>query len=338
MNTLTQEIFSVGVWNNFEFTLNDLRKMAMSYSSLKDVLQVPLKFGHNEEQQMTDGQPALGWVSDVYVKGQKLVAEFSDIPDIVFNAMQKGLYKNVSVEVDFDVSYKKNFYDFVLTGVALLGADLPAVNNLNSLTQYMTRDSVHAFSKIESAEYYAASSHESFNIGDNDMNELEKAKAELEQIKLKAKLDTEKFATERKSWEASEAERKKKEAVEKFSRDKKALEKKIEELIASKQMFPAQRDELLKDITEENIGQREFAVEIFSKTPATKDLNKGKHAKGSSASDNDGDGRPDDLLMQKVAAAQLASPGMTFTNAKHAVFRADPDLASRYFRMEGMQE
>jgi len=338
MNTLTQEIFSVGKWNGFEFTLNDLRKMATSFDSLKEVLQVPLKFGHNDDQPMTDGQPALGWVSDIYVKGQKLVAEFSDIPDIVYNAMERGMYRNVSVELDFDVNYKNSFYDFVLTGVALLGADLPAVNNLNSLTKYMARDSVHAFSKKENADYYAAVSHKSFTMGDNDMNEIEKLKADLEKAKMQAKLDSEKFATERKSWEAAEKERKAHEAEVKFLNDKTGLELTLEKLVEEKRVFPAQRDAILKDLSPENIEQRQFTVKVMGDSPDDKDLNKGQRAKGSSTSANEEDGRPDEILMQKVAAAQLATPGMSFSNAKHAVFRANPELATRYFRMDGMQD
>lgn len=340
MNTITQEIFAVGKWNNFEFTLNDLRKMATSFNSLKDVLQVPLKFGHNDDQQMTDGQPALGWISDVFLKGEKLVAEFSDIPDIVYNAMQKGLYKNVSVELDFDVNYKNSFYDFVLTGVALLGADLPAVNTLNDLTKYMTRDSIHAFSRTENADYYAADSHKTFIIGDNDMSEdIAKLRAELEQMKTNAQAEALKFKTERDSWEAAEKERKQHEAEVKFMDDEKQLELSLERLVEEKKVFPAQRDAILKGLTRENMEQRQFAVQILADSPDDKDLNKKHMSKGSSASSNDlDDGRPDDVLKQKIAEARLNAPGMSFSNAKHAVFRANPELASRYLRMEGMQE
>ena len=99
---LTAEIFAVGRWNGFEFSLVDLQRIAETFKALGDKHRVPLKFGHNNEQPMTDGQPALGWVTDVWVAGEKLMAKFSDIPEIVFNAMQKKLYNNVSVELDFD--------------------------------------------------------------------------------------------------------------------------------------------------------------------------------------------------------------------------------------------
>jgi hypothetical protein len=155
---------------------------------------------------------------------------------------------------------------------------------------------------------------------------------------MQAKLDSEKFATERKSWEAAEKERKAHEAEVKFLNDKTGLELTLEKLVEEKRVFPAQRDAILKDLSPENIEQRQFTVKVMGDSPDDKDLNKGKRAKGSSTSANEEDGRPDEILMQKVAAAQLATPGMSFSNAKHAVFRANPELATRYFRMDGMQD
>jgi hypothetical protein len=336
MNTIIQEIFATGKWNGFSFTLNDLRKMATSFHSLKNVLQVPLKFGHNKDQPMTDGAPAIGWVSDVFVKDTKLVAEFSDIPDIVYNAMEKKLYRNVSIELDFDVEYKNSFYDFVLTGVALLGSSLPAVNVLNDLTKYMTSDRFHAFSKKENADYYVAYSHKSFTMNGDNMSE-DNTKAELEILKAKLKAESEKFAAERKNWEVAEAKRKEDAANAKFTSDKANLEKTLENLIAEKKIFPNQREGILKDLTRDNIEQRLFTVGILKDSPAVSDLSKDKQfSRGSGTTSKQEEGRPDDILLQKIAAARLANPGMTFTNAKHMVYSANPDLASRYLRMDGM--
>ena len=139
-NELDAEIFAVGKWNGMEFTLEDLNNIEAAFKSLKDRHQVPLKMGHNDEQPFTDGQPALGWVKDIWVKGQKLMARFSDIPDIVKDALQKRLYRNVSVELDMGVEHQDQKYPYVLSGVALLGADIPAVNTLADLQAYMSRD------------------------------------------------------------------------------------------------------------------------------------------------------------------------------------------------------
>lgn len=139
MSTLDTEIFAVGKWNGMNFSLADLDGMVAAFNALRDNHKVSLKLGHNDEQALTDGKPALGWVDRVWVSGNKLMARFTDMPKIVVDAIKKKLYKHVSVELDLDVQYKATRYPFVLSGVALLGADIPAVNTLKDLTHYMSR-------------------------------------------------------------------------------------------------------------------------------------------------------------------------------------------------------
>ena len=175
---LTAEIFAVGRWNGFEFSLVDLQRIAETFKALGDKHRVPLKFGHNNEQPMTDGQPALGWVTDVWVAGEKLMAKFSDIPEIVFNAMQKKLYNNVSVELDFDVKWKEQQFPMVLSGVALLGGDLPAVNTLKDLTHYMSRQDAE-FRVGRKAAFSAIAGNNSSEEQDMNIEELSKQVAKL---------------------------------------------------------------------------------------------------------------------------------------------------------------
>jgi len=153
MNKLDAEIFAVGKWNGMTFSIDDLTSIATTFATLGSNHRVPLKFGHNNDQQMTDGHPALGWVEKVWVAGDKLMARFIDLPDVVMKAITKKLYKNVSIELDLDVKYKANEYPFVLSGVALLGADIPAVNTLKDLTHYLSRDT--AFSVGRQAVFTA---------------------------------------------------------------------------------------------------------------------------------------------------------------------------------------
>ena len=134
------EVFAVGKWNGMLFQSHDIGAMAQAFEDLKEVHKVPLKMGHNDEQPMTDGQPALGWVSALYVKGDKLVADFEDVPEVVAQAINSKLYRRVSIELSIDAKYKGKFIPFVVDAVALLGADLPAVNTLADLQAYMSRN------------------------------------------------------------------------------------------------------------------------------------------------------------------------------------------------------
>lgn len=140
--SLDAEIFAVGFWNGWDFTVDDLRDIVIAFDSLKEIHKVPLKMGHNDEQPMTDGQPSLGWVENIWVAGNKLMARFSNIPEIVYKAFKQKLYKHVSIELDSGVQHKGSYYSMVLSGVALLGADIPAVNTLSDLTAFMSKDNL----------------------------------------------------------------------------------------------------------------------------------------------------------------------------------------------------
>lgn len=94
---------------------------------------MPLKLGHNGDQPLTDGQPALGWVSRVYRDGRKLLADFIDMPTSIYEMVKAGLYKFVSVELAKNVLAGTREIPWVLDAVALLGADQPAVGTLKDL-------------------------------------------------------------------------------------------------------------------------------------------------------------------------------------------------------------
>jgi hypothetical protein len=72
-------------------------------------------------------------VSRVYREGRKLLADFTDIPKVVYEAIKSGLYKFVSVELLGGVKAGTREIPWVLDAVALLGADPPAVGTLKDL-------------------------------------------------------------------------------------------------------------------------------------------------------------------------------------------------------------
>ena len=198
------EVFAVGTWNGYEFSKADLQAMVDSFKALNGggYLEVPLKFGHNDTQPMTDGTPALGWVKDLYLKKDgkgrtKLMAALDNVPTVVHDAVKAGRYRKVSIELEFDVKHKGTMYPYVMTGIALLGADLPAVNTLADLTAYMGRDGLVA---TRSASFSAVSGNLE---GDSKMAEIDDK--ELEQLRAQAaeaaQLKSEKAEFERKQAE-----------------------------------------------------------------------------------------------------------------------------------------
>lgn len=124
---------SVGTANGIQFTLRDLEGICTAFDALGLAGRCPIKFGHNESQDITDGQPALGWIGRVYVENDRLKADFTDMPTAVYELIQTGAYKFLSVELLKNVTAGTRVLPWVLDAVALLGADQPAFGNLKDL-------------------------------------------------------------------------------------------------------------------------------------------------------------------------------------------------------------
>ena len=126
------EIFSTGIWNGDRYSEKDLDAMIENFDDVG--FEPPIKLGHNEEQsELQDGQPALGYISKIYKVGSKLVADFKELPKKVFDAIKRGNYKRVSSEIYWNYKANGSTFNRVLKAVALLGADIPAVTNLESI-------------------------------------------------------------------------------------------------------------------------------------------------------------------------------------------------------------
>lgn len=143
------EVMSVGTWNQTKFTLNHLKEIAENFKKLKEVIKPPVKLGHTNSV----GAPALGWVSNMEVKGNKLIAFLEDVPELLMKVIRKKFYKRVSSEIMFGFKYKGKNFGRVFSGLALLGAETPAVKDLEDLTAYLTQTSEGEFEKMVFYEF-----------------------------------------------------------------------------------------------------------------------------------------------------------------------------------------
>ena len=328
------EIFAVGVWNGMDFTREDLMVIANSFHQLGDNHDVPLKLGHNEEQPFTDGQPALGWVSDVWVIGDKLMAHFVNIPEIVHNAMEAELYKHVSIELDMGVEHKGEFFPLVLSGVALLGSDIPAVNTLEDLNELMGRP-VKANLSSESRSFFTAK-------GDDDMtNEIEKLKAELAAKDEALKDAVGKnvgLETQVTTFAAKDKVREDTDKVAKFAKHKADLTADLDQLVKDKKITPAKREKFLAEFADDDevIARMKYVVDAF-KDAATISLKEGEDAGGKKGEGEPGDD-PNDEIHLKVMQSQADNPTLTFDACRTLVFKSNPKLARAYIDSNGVKE
>ena len=332
---LDAEIFAAGKWNGMEFTQDDLQAIATAFRELVDVHQVPLKFGHNDDQPMTDGQPALGWVKDIWVQGQKLMARFTDVPDVVAEAIKNKLYRNVSVELDLSVNHKGRQYPWVLSGVALLGADIPAVNTLADLQAYMGRKL-----DCEKRVAFTAIQNEPTKRTANMNAELQ---AELDSLKAKnsaLKAEVEKLTAKNIAVEQEKLEMKVKfskleeQQAERLAEDKKRLlMTKLDTLVKERKLAPAVRDKYMADYDKaEDKETMAFSVEKLIETvsamPAMFSTGETAYS-GAGVEEEDGKS-PSEIVATRTREYMAKHGEKSFTAAKRAVLMADRDLAEAY--------
>ena len=189
-NVSDVEIFSVGKWNGQEYTEKDIDDMVTAFERTKNVLKPFLKLGHNEKQKMLsqDGLPSAGWITGLKRIGDKLLADFKNIPKKIKELIDLKAYGRFSSEVYHNVTIDGKKYRRALRAVALLGADTPAVENLD--------DFINLYTEIENDEIHICEKKEKEGtiMDEKEILEMKQKiekyeKIEQEQKKLNEKLE-----------------------------------------------------------------------------------------------------------------------------------------------------
>lgn len=123
------------------YSESDVQQMADNANALlaAKLHEPPAKLGHDEDQAFAKmaGLPAVGWVKRVVAKGMNLYADFSKVPAVLAEAIQRGRYRHISSEIYDPAQTAATFGDavkgFTLRAVAFLGADVPVVKGMHPL-------------------------------------------------------------------------------------------------------------------------------------------------------------------------------------------------------------
>ena len=132
-------------------------------------------------------------VKALKVVGQKLVATFKDVPDILLKAIRAGRYKRVSSEIYWNYKKDDNVFKRVLSAVAFLGADVPAVTNLADM-EALFAQSTSKMGSFERKAIYTFQSEDGEHITEErretmPVDEKELTDAKAENMRLQAALD-----------------------------------------------------------------------------------------------------------------------------------------------------
>lgn len=189
------EIFASGNWRNGKavFTDNDLENLIENFNKLSD-LKAPLKLGHTDKQKIAQngGLPALGYVTKLWRAENKLLANFSEIPKQIMELIKRKAYGRFSVEIMRNYTYRGNQYGNVLTAVALLGDELPAVQTIKDILDLYGETKPATCFETAEAEIFRAYELPTGKESEK-MNELEQLKTLMAEQQAKvATLETEK--------------------------------------------------------------------------------------------------------------------------------------------------
>lgn len=330
------EIFSTGTWNDETFGREDLEEIVENFKRLRHRLKPPLKFGHDEHQTLLgqeDGDPALGWVERLRVVGDKLVATFAGVPEVVYRAIKAQRYKRVSAEIYFNLRSNGKRLGKALKAVALLGADLPAVTNLEDLSAFLT-DRPHQDLQVGDSRIFTLR-----RVGagvtplieeEHDMTEeasRQELETELETLRL--------YRAETEAADEAGHERTREQAF-RASRQEAAVF--CREQVRAGRLTPHLRDRLLAELDRQAqtfTAGAQLKVSLawvrdFVRNSGTI-LPEGEVAFAATepASQEPGPENPSDALAQQ-ASAKMTEMNLSYGQAAEYVLKTDPALAKAY--------
>jgi len=140
------ELVSVGTWDastgRSTITPDDLTAAVQAFSD-NLVNKPPVKIGHTDPRFADgnhDGAPAFGWIENIRTSpdGQKLLGDLVGVPAKLAEIMPAA-FRRRSIEMAYGYrTAAGKVYRAVVTGLALLGAQAPAVRNLADVVALYT--------------------------------------------------------------------------------------------------------------------------------------------------------------------------------------------------------
>jgi len=157
------EIFRSGAWNGDEYSNADLDDMVRNFDRVG--FQVPITLGHQKEP----GAPAYGWVKHIRRVGDKLVADFRDLPKKLVDMIRQGRFGATSAEIFWNLERNGKKFRRVLKAVALLGAETPAVSGLAPLQWAVASNTITTFDRVTACTFNLSGE------GEHQMTQTEEA-------------------------------------------------------------------------------------------------------------------------------------------------------------------
>ena len=238
------ELAKVGTWQGVRgsatITAADLESAVEAYAD-NEIDDAPVKFGHKST--FGAGEPAPGWVENLRLSDDKttLLGDIVDVPGSLVPMIETG-YRRRSVEMKHNVKTSAGkIYKSVLSGLALLGVERPAVKGLKAMAAtYLSEVEAGGDEELTTVFFGEATQDtphvphtsnaggDDSNNGSGDRPTTNKHKDEIEMAfreSLIAQLGLAADATDEQIEEAVKAAKSSQEAADKAKADKDAADK-----------------------------------------------------------------------------------------------------------------
>jgi len=280
------EVFGVGVWKGNKITGEDLDNIVSGTNEIIDKLKPKVKLGHDNKQALLQrtGYPAGGWITRLKRAGDKILVDIKEVPKVLYQLIKNGAYKRISSEIltNYAEPSTKKVYKKVLSAIAFLGADLPAVTNLKDIAALYDADEsanliIYEKEEKKTTKKVDKKRKETYIMPNGikvtevegkkfvaveDYEKLEKEKETIDKEKETAKGFKEKFeAEEKKSKEAEEK-------LGKISKEKREAEIKtfIDDHCSEKDMrFLPKQKEVLMALVESTSDEKKIKFTVDDK-------------------------------------------------------------------------
>lgn len=352
------EIFSTGTFTpggsakgkRVTIKQSDLDEMVSSFNDLVPIggFTPVLKLGHAEAQKFIgqgSGAPNLGIIEKIWIVGSKVLANFSNVPDSVVDLIRGKRFNNVSIEVVPSLKFDGRTFKNVLTAVALLGAELPAVKGLADLSATLfTQAEITPIEADQIVSYewekqtmpdvvtYTQAQHDALlEAAVSKAVTAETVKYTAESEKLNAERDEAREALKTKNTEFAAFQ------AEVSAAQATAL---VDDAVDKKKILPKQRDAALafmqhiegtvKFGDEEKSAQVMFAEFLEAMPPKVDTAEKGAGSPEEKTDYSDDPGAEVDRLSRE---AMKANDKLLYVDARAQVLASDEALKSAYVNM-----
>lgn len=328
------EIFRVGTWSGsrkVEVTGTMLDEIVSNFANLNSKVSgfgVAAKLGHKTNP----GDPALGWATNVYRQGDVALADFDDVPPDIVDRIGKRQYNSVSIEMYPVLTYAGQVFKNVLSGVAFLGSEWPAVKGLKPLSEAESLFSDDAEKLVLTQEINV------LKFTQEDADSLVLAAETRVRVELQGKLDAAVAAAAAATTEADTA--KAALGVLRTEGQANAFASLIDEAITAGKVLPKSKDSYLAMAStfagktdKVKVGDKELTpVEMFKTLldGLPKVLKFGEEGRSTPDKPGSEGERASDRVHAAALVKQAGDTKLSYEDAVKAVFATDAELKADY--------